>query len=156
VAQKVGHDLIIDVARWHATVVINENGAPESVSFEADPRSLQVLEGHRGVKPLTDSDRAEIRSTIDEKVLRGQPITFSSNTLGVSGGGTLIVHGELTMAGATKPASFEFELRDDGRIGGTLPVTQSEWGIKPYRAFMGALKVRDTVEVVLDAQLPAD
>jgi hypothetical protein len=33
-------------------------------------------------------------------------------------------------------------------------VTQSEWGIKPYRAFMGALKVRDTVEIVLDARLP--
>jgi hypothetical protein len=37
-----------------------------------------------------------------------------------------------------------------------LPVTQSEWGIKPYRALMGALKVRDTVEVVLDASLPKE
>jgi polyisoprenoid-binding protein YceI len=66
----------------------------------------------------------------------------------------LVVHGELTIAGSTRPATFELELGDDGRVTGTLPVTQSEWGIKPYRAFMGALKVRDTVEIVLDARLP--
>ena len=30
-------------------------------------------------------------------------------------------------------------------------MSQSEWGIKPYRAFMGALKVRDVVDdVVVD------
>jgi hypothetical protein len=34
-------------------------------------------------------------------------------------------------------------------------VTQSEWGIKPYRGMMGALKVRDTVEVVIDVALAA-
>jgi polyisoprenoid-binding protein YceI len=152
-AQKVGHDLIIDVSQWAATVEVGDDGTPTSVSFEADPRSLDVLEGHRGVKPLTDSDRADIRSTIDEKILLGQPINFSSNAVEVADG-RLVVHGELTIAGSTRPATFELELGDDGRVTGTLPVTQSEWGIKPYRAFMGALKVRDTVEIVLDARLP--
>jgi hypothetical protein len=41
-------------------------------------------------------------------------------------------------------------------VRGTLPVTQSEWGIKRYRGMMGALKVRDTIEVVLDVPLPSD
>jgi polyisoprenoid-binding protein YceI len=153
-AQKVGHDLIIDVGQWNASVEVGEDGSPKSVSFEADPRSLQVLEGHRGVKPLTDSDRADIRSTIDEKILLGQPIKFSSNAVELSDG-RLGVDGELMIAGSTRPASFELQLSGDGHVTGTLPVTQSEWGIKPYRAFMGALKVRDTVEIVLDASLPA-
>ncbi len=153
-AQKVGHDLIIDVGQWEARVTVGEDGTPESVSFEADPRSLHVLEGHRGVKPLTDSDRTDIRSNIDEKILRGQPISFSSRDVEASEG-RLGVRGELTMAGSTRPAEFELELGDDGRVGGTLVVTQSEWGIKPYRAFMGALKVRDAVEIVLDARLPS-
>ena len=39
--------------------------------------------------------------------------------------------------------------------GGTIPLTQSDWGIKPYRGLMGALKVRDELEIVLDARLPA-
>ena len=33
----------------------------------------------------------------------------------------------------------------------TVPVVQTRWGIKPYRGLMGALKVRDDVEIVLDA-----
>ena len=40
-----------------------------AVQLDADPRSLQVREGLRGVKPLTDKDRADIRKTIDEKIL---------------------------------------------------------------------------------------
>ena len=59
------------------------------------------------------------------------------------------------MAGSSRSVSFELELSGDGRVTGTLPVIQSQWGIKPYRAFMGALKVRDDVEIVLDAYLPS-
>jgi hypothetical protein len=39
-------------------------------------------------------------------------------------------------------------------VTGTIPLTQSGWGIKPYRGPMGALKVRDEVEIALDARLP--
>jgi polyisoprenoid-binding protein YceI len=152
-AQKVGHDLIIDVGQWQANLEVAEGGTPKAIALEADPRSLQVREGQHGVKPLTDKDRAEIRSNIDQKVLRGQPIAFSSRTVELADG-RLTVRGELTMAGSTRPSSFELDVAGDGRLSGRLSVTQSEWGIKPYRALMGALKVRDTVEVVLSVALP--
>ena len=155
VAQKVGHDLIIDVERWEATVEVGEDGTLSAVRLTADPRSLQVRAGLRGVKPLTDKDRADIRSTIDEKILRGQPIAFRSSAVKL-GDSALTVRGELDLAGTTRPATFELHPATDGRVGGTLPVTQSEWGIKPYRGLMGALKVRDTIEVVLDVRLPLD
>jgi polyisoprenoid-binding protein YceI len=153
-AQKAGHDLIIDVAGWKATVGDPENDPPSSIGLEVDPRSLQIREGRHGVKPLSDGDRREIRKTIDEKVLRGQPIVFRSTTVD-RGRKELAVRGELTLAGITRPASFELELSADRRLTGTLNVTQSEWGIKPYRGLMGALKVRDSVEIVLDVQLPS-
>ena len=57
------------------------------------------------------------------------------------------MRGELELAGTKRPASFELEAAADGRVHGTLPLTQSEWGIRPYRGMMGALKVRDTIEV---------
>ncbi len=63
--------------------------------------------------------------------------------------------GDLTMAGTTRPAEFGLELDGAGRLTGTLPVTQTEFGIKPYKGLMGALKVRDEVEIVVDVQLPA-
>ncbi len=64
------------------------------------------------------------------------------------------MRGELTLAGATRPVAFELATREDGRISATVRVVQSEWGIKPYRGLMGALKVRDDIEVVVDARLP--
>ena len=126
-----------------------------SVELEADSRSLQVREGLHGVKPLTDKDRGEIAKNISEKILRGQPITFRSAAV-ESGARKLIARGELSLAGASRPASFELDITGDGHVSGNLTVTQSEWGIKPYRGLMGALKVRDTVEVVIDVQLPPE
>jgi polyisoprenoid-binding protein YceI len=104
-----------------------------------------VREGNRGVKPLTDKDRASIQKTIQQDILGSQEIVFRSKS--VEGGG---VKGDLTIAGTTQPV--EFDLRREGdRVQATIPVVQTRWGIKPYRGFMGALKVRDDVEVVLDA-----
>ena len=57
------------------------------------------------------------------------------------------------MAGSTRPLTAQLSVEDGGAISGTIPVTQSDWGIKPYRGLMGALKVRDEIEVVLAANL---
>ena len=70
-------------------------------------------------------------------------------------GGRLAIEGDLTMAGTTRPVTAEVDVADDGHVTGTIPVAQTGWGIKPYRGLMGALKVRDEVEVVIDARLPA-
>jgi polyisoprenoid-binding protein YceI len=148
VAAKVGHDLIIEVTRWEATV----DG--DSVELTADPRSLEVREGHRGVKPLTDKDRDEIRRNIDEKVLHGHPIEFRSSAVRRDGG-QLTVEGDLTMGGNTRPLSARLDVDGQGRATGTIPLTQSDWGVKPYRGLMGALKVRDDVEIVIDAPATA-
>ena len=59
------------------------------------------------------------------------------------------------MAGNTRPISAQLDVDPGGRVTGTIPLTQSEWGIKPYRGLMGALKVRDSIEVALDVHLPS-
>jgi YceI-like domain len=151
-AQKVGHDLIIDVTGWEATVDVDDAGSPTTIALEVDSRSLRVREGLHGVKPLTDKDRAGIERDIEEKILRGRPISFRSTDVGRSGN-ELVVQGTLTIVDAERPASFQLKLAEDGRVTGRVPVTQSTWGVKPYRAFMGALKVRDTVEVTFDIRL---
>ena len=149
-AAKVGHDLVLDVTRWEGTADL----ASETVELTADPRSLEVREGVRGVKPLTDKDRAEIIKNIDEKVLKGQPIAFRSTAVRRDDR-RLTVEGDLTMAGATRPIAAQLDVGDDGTVRGTIPLTQSDWGIKPYRGLMGALKVRDQLEIVIAAPLPA-
>jgi polyisoprenoid-binding protein YceI len=154
VAAKAGHDLIIDVTRWDATVEVADEPAGWTIGLNADPRSLEIREGLRGVKPLTDKDRVEIRRNIDEKILGSHPIEFRSRGVRLGDdGGRLTVEGELSMAGSTRPVTAQLSVDDDGGISGTIPVTQSEWGIKPYRGLMGALKVRDEIEVVIAATL---
>jgi polyisoprenoid-binding protein YceI len=155
VAAKAGHDLIIEVTRWDATVVVAEDPAGWTIELNADPRSLEIREGLRGVKPLTDKDRLEIRKNIDEKILGGTPIRFrASGVSPADAGGRLSVDGELSMAGSTQPLTAQLSV-EDGAVSGTIPVTQSRWGIKPYRGLMGALKVRDEIEIVISANLGA-
>jgi polyisoprenoid-binding protein YceI len=155
-ASKVGHDLVIEVTQWEATVTVAEDRAQSTLELSADPRALHVREGLRGLKPLSDKDRAEIRKTIDEKVLGEQPITFRSSGVELADDGSrLSVRGDLTMAGNTRPISAQLSVDPDGHISDTIPLTQSDWGIKPYRGMMGALKVRDSLEVAVDARLPS-
>jgi polyisoprenoid-binding protein YceI len=155
-AAKAGHDLIFDVRQWGATLEVGEDLSDSSLQLHADARSLYPREGLRGVKPFTDKDRDEVRKNIDEKVLGGEPINFRSSAVEATGDGRLWVRGELTIRGQSRPADFELSLGADGSVTGTARLVQSEWGIKPYRGLMGALKVRDSLEVVFDGVLPTD
>jgi polyisoprenoid-binding protein YceI len=154
VAAKAGHDLIIDVTGWDATVEVADEPAAWTVELNADPRSLEIRAGLRGVKPLTDKDRLEIRRHIDEKILGSHRIQFRSRSVRPAEvGGRLTVEGELSMAGSTRPLTAQLSVEDGGRVSGTIPLTQSAWGIKPYRGLMGALKVRDEIELLISANL---
>jgi YceI-like protein len=146
-AAKAGHDLIIVVQVWDALLEVGDGG-PARLELNADARSLHPRDGLRGVKPLTDRDRREIRKNIDDQVLGGQPISFRSTSVE----GTA-VSGELTMAGTTRPARFELTSGEGGELTGRAELVQSEWGIKPYRGLMGALKVRDSLEVEFEGRV---
>jgi YceI-like domain len=143
-AQKAGHDLLIEVTSWSATL---DDG---SITLTADPGSLRVLEGTGGMMALGDDDKAGIAETIDEEVLRGLPIEFRSTSVEPGPGR---VSGELELGGETRP--IDFELRSaGGRITGGVILKQTDWGIKPYSALFGTLKVADEVEIEIDVRLP--
>lgn len=150
-AARVGHDLVLDVTRWSATVDLDE----PRIELDADSRSLEVREGLGGIKPLTDQDRSDILENIDEKVLLEQPISFRSSAVRLAHGeGRIDLEGDLTIAGSTRPISARLSVGADGHVGATIRLAQSAWGIKPYRGLMGALKVRDELQIVIDAHLP--
>ncbi|SRR6266536_4307953 len=115
---------------------------------EVDLRSVEVREGHGGAMPLTGNDRREIQQTIAEilKTADHPQALFASTTVRVEGD-TATVDGDLTLVGVTHPLRFTARAADDGTVIGHASVQQSRWGVRPYRGFMGALKVRDVVEV---------
>lgn len=144
---KAGHDLLIHVKAWSATLDLE---APR-VTLDADATSLHVIEGTGGMMALGDDDLANIRQTIDDEVLRRHDIEFRSTAVERTAGG-VAVRGDLTLVGTTRPVAFDLTL-DDRRVTGAVVIKQTDWGVKPYSALFGALKVADEVRVEIDAAL---
>jgi len=150
---KMGHDLVIEVGRWSATADVGEDPSATSLTASADVGSMEVVSGEGGVKPLSDGDKAEIKKTIVDKILGDTTIDFKSTS--VSGGDSnAVMQGDLTIAGKSAPVQFQLQDLGGGRIKATAKVVQSNHGVKPFKAFMGALKVKDTVEVEIEATIP--
>ena len=123
-AAKAGHDLTILVERWNATLTDDDG----ELSFEADSRSMRVIEGSGGITSLGDEEKAAISQTIDEEVLKGTPITYRD--------------GQLTLNGVSRPITFTFDGQE-----GRAEIKQTDFKIKPYSALVGTLNVADVVEV---------
>jgi hypothetical protein len=149
-AAMAGHNLLIHVTSWNATIALGERTA---ISLDADGASLRVEEGSGGMQALQDEDKENIHQTIDDEVLRREKIEFRSTGVEAAGAG-LHVEGDLTLNGETRPLAFDLALTADGRVEATAVVKQSDWGMKPYSGLFGALKVVDEVEVAIDATLP--
>lgn len=152
-ASKAGHDLLLEVTSWSAELELGYDAADTRVTLTADGGSLRVLEGTGGIRALDDDDRAGIEQTIDEEVLMRTPIEFRSNSveLGADGGAGR-VEGELELAGKRHPIAFELAADERGRLTGSATVRQSTWGMKPYSALFGTLKVADDVEVAIETE----
>jgi polyisoprenoid-binding protein YceI len=154
--RRAGHDLVIEATRWQGEVTVASAKPGESkVSVEVDVESLVVREGLGGVKPLTDKDRADIKKTLCD-ILDSETypqIRFNATSVTRSDE-SVTVEGDLTIRGESEPVTVRADLTDD-RVRGSATVAQTRWGIKPYSAFLGALKLADEVGVEFDAALVA-
>jgi polyisoprenoid-binding protein YceI len=71
---------------------------------------------------------------------------------------TLLVDGELTLAGSTRPVALRVIAARDGerfRLRGTLPLKMTDFGIRPPVALLGLIHAADELEVTLDVELVA-
>jgi polyisoprenoid-binding protein YceI len=158
---RAGHDLIIEATRWAGQVRIDAGELPRGhVEVRVDTHGLEVREGHGGARPLTDKDRLEIKGNIEEKVLhaeRDPELRFTAEEVVVEDHHGHLT-GNLTIGGRTRPVALDVELEpaaDGLHAHGAGQVRQTDFGIKPYSALMGMLKVADEVEVDFDVRLPS-
>lgn len=154
-AAQAGHDLTIEISKWSAELEVANDHTATGLTVRVDLSSLAVRTGTGGVKPLTDRDRREIAFTA-RKVLgteRHPEAVFSASRFepGPDGGGA--VDGTLTLGGTTRPVRLDVSRTGPGVYQATGTVRQSEFGIKPYSAFLGALKVSDAVGIAVDVDL---
>jgi polyisoprenoid-binding protein YceI len=151
-AAKAGHNLRIEVTAWQATLDLGDEPA---LALTADARSLRVREGSGGMGALGDEEKASIEQSIDDDVLKGGSIAFRSTSVEQGPGGALRVQGDLDLLGRSGPVAFDLDADGDGRLTGSTRFKQTDFGIKPFSALFGTLKVADEVEVAIDARLPA-
>jgi YceI-like domain len=150
-AAKAGHDLVIEVGSWHATLEVVEDPERSSLALSAESGSLEVIEGTGGVMPLTGEDKVEIKETLETEVLQPGRVEFKSTEVAAADDEQRIrVTGELSMNGTVHPLGVELELGPDGALSARALLKQSDWGIKPYSGLFGTLKVRDEIEVVAE------
>jgi polyisoprenoid-binding protein YceI len=153
-AAQAGHDLIIEVGRWSGELTINDDLSPADLDVRIDLSSLIVREGRGGIKPLTDRDRREIAGTA-RKTLgadRHPEASFAATKFEPAADGGLIT-GTLTLRGQSRPLRLQVASIGPDHYRATASVVQSEHGIKPYTGFLGALRVRDAVDVEADVDL---
>jgi hypothetical protein len=149
VLAAVGHDLKLRAEKFEI-----EAGS-YSVSARFDANSLRVVAAMRGGREdpqsLPERDRQQIESSCAEQVLEARRfplITFTSNELRAgSVKGTLALHGhELTS---------ELALRREGdRAVVEAEIDVRRFGIRPYTAMLGALRVSPLVRVVVTTPWP--
>ena len=157
-AAKMGHDLVFGVTKWSGKVQVDrENPAASNVQLTIDPSSFEIIGAKGGIKPLSDKDRVDIKKNIYDKILmtyRNPEIIFQSTE--ISGTASdFKVKGDLALAGKSQPVTLDVRVdQSSGRARGKTTIQQSSFGIRPFSAFLGALTVKDAVDIQFDIKIP--
>jgi polyisoprenoid-binding protein YceI len=135
-ASSFGHDATLKVTSLSVDI-----GEDDGITADFDAGSLRVI------NDISDSNRRDIERNA-EKTLdpRKYPkIQFRSVSV-VRDGNRARVEGDLTLHGVTQQISLD--AHDDGeRWSAKVVLDQRKFGIKPFSAMLGALKIKPNVEV---------
>jgi polyisoprenoid-binding protein YceI len=148
----VGHDLKLRVERFE--IAIDEEG----IRARFDAGSFRVVSAQVGGKDdpraLSDRDRREIETTIAREVLdarRHPAIEFRSGP--VAGSAEPEIDGVLSIRGEQRPLKLRPRRENDRAIVETT-LHQPAFGIRPYSAMLGALRVQPDVRVRIASPWP--
>lgn len=149
----VAHDLELDVRSFS----IEASEGRDHVVVDVDASSLRVLHAMKDGRPaptlLSAKDLGKIEETMQKDVLdtrRHPRVRFEAK---VRWEGALpSLEGTLTLAGRTRALPVSVK-REREHLVATARVHQPDFGIAPYSAMLGSLKVKP--EVQIEARLPA-
>lgn len=146
---RAAHDLCIRAEA--ARLTLDEAGALE---VEVPVSSLKVQgQVKRGqVKALSSKDHAEIEKNFSGAAVfdakRFPHVTYRGTC--TLSGSRASVSGELELKGQRRPLALEGTWKVEGQeavVSGEVTLRQSDWGIAPYSAMLGAIKVKDSLRV---------
>jgi len=149
---RVGHDVRLEVTRFQ--IRIDADGVEASF----DPASLRVLgavkDGRIDDGALSAKDMNTILGYVAKDILassRYKTIRFTSDDVDADDDEAAI-EGELELHGVTNDVSVQAQLEGDHWVT-EVRLHQPDYGIRPFKALMGALKIKPGVRVTV--KLPA-
>lgn len=148
----VAHDLELRVGVLTVTV-----GADLTIDATFEAGSLAVLHAVKDGRPsdaLGAGDKRKIEKTIAGEVLdvaRHPRITFRGQAAASPSG--YDVSGTLTLHGQARPVRLAARV-DGDRVVGELRLHQPDFGIRPFSAMFGTLKIKPDVRVVISVPAP--
>ncbi len=150
----VGHDLLLRAA----DVQVQIEGSPPEVTARVGIGSLEVVTALREGRPnpgvLNGADVREIQGKARAAVTgaaAARDVRFRSTEVTPDVDG-FRVRGVLELAGVSRPV-VAVVVREGGRLVARLRIRQPDFGIQPYRALLGALRVQPEVDV--EVSIPA-
>lgn len=145
----VAHDLRLVVGAFS----IDVDEAEGSILATFDTASLRVdtpmKDGAENPGALSAADRAKIATQIREEVLHAAKFPqalFRGSRLARRTDGGFDIAGELTLHGKARPVQTTTQLVD-GRQQLELTLHQPDFGIVPFKAMLGTLKIQQDVMV---------
>ncbi len=156
---KLAHDLLIDVTDFKVDLDVPEAGFTSGkLELEIQANSLKVIcamkDGERQPDTLKEKDIADIEGDMAKKVLHPDKypaVNFSSKTIQEKEGGYHI-NGELSLHGVTKSVDFDIDT-SGSNLKGRFTLLQKDYGIKPFKAMMGTLKIKNEIDIEFDLSL---
>jgi hypothetical protein len=148
---RVAHDLRLHVERF----TITREG--DEIIARIEPASIVVdgvMHGER-LDPdgLGKRDCDKITQTIRDDILRTR-LHRSIDFRGRLELSTLRCVGELTLVGVRRPLTI-VGTRERGRVRASMSLRPTDFGIAPYKALAGAIRLQDRVRVELDLDADA-
>ena len=147
----VAHDLRLQLTRFSIEVDLTK----ASVSGSFDTASLRVdtpmKDGVENPAALSDADKDKIARQIRDDVLHSAQhpqATFRSHSVTLRDDGGYDVSGDFTLHGVTRRLQAR-TLLVESRQQVELSLHQPDFGIRPYRAMLGTLKLQSDVKVLI-------
>jgi polyisoprenoid-binding protein YceI len=150
-AARVGHDVTFRVHNYY--VDVDPNTLQMAAQFDAT--SLRVERATADGKTpseVSPKDKAEIEANAANDVLKASQfpsIQFQSTHVAPVGPGQYQVTGNLTLRGQTRQIQFNTRA-ENGRQVADIKINQPDYGIEKFKALLGALKIRDDIDIHIE------
>jgi polyisoprenoid-binding protein YceI len=143
----VAHDLKLRVERFEVQV-----DGETAITAKFDTRSIRVVcavkSGQDVLSTLSDKDRRQVEENMAKDVLASEKspeILFTSTQIAKKGSG-YYVKGNLKIR--NKQVALEFDVVEkSGRLVTEVTLNQPDFGIKPFSAMMGTIKIKPEIKI---------